>query len=149
MSRSVAIGPSSSGSTPRMVLPLPPRVLRLWHFLGIGLAASAVVLLALGVGGTSLRGLAWLTIVAAAGSVALISTAPQVLLVIGAALMSLPGLGHMPPFEAVFLFFTSLAVLRMFETRALWALRLDRIEVANLAFVGWAAFSGLWGSERA
>ena len=149
MSRSASIGPSSSVITPRIVPTVLAPGLRPWHSLGIGLAASAVVLLALGSGGTSLPGLVVLAIVAIAGSVALIATAPQVVLVIGAALISLPVVGHVPPFEAVFLLFTLLAVLRMLETRAVWALRLDRLEVANLAFLAWAAFSGLWCSQRA
>lgn len=129
--------------------PAPPHMLRVWTAVGIALAAAVVVVTVPGLGPLSLPGMAVLAIATVAAGVALIATAPQALLVIGPALIPLPVIGRIFPSEIVFLVFTLLAVLSLLETRPPWALRLERLEVATIAFLAWATFSGLWCNQRA
>jgi len=136
-------------TTSDLATPGAPPALRTLPAVGITLAASLVVIAVLGLGGLSLPGMAALAMIAVAGLAALTATAPQALLLIGPALIPLAVVGRVFPTEIVFLLFMSLAVLRMFEIRAPWALKLDAIEVANLALVSWAVFTGLWCSQRA
>lgn len=112
-------------------------------------AATALVpLLVLGVllgpGAQSLPGLGVLSVIGAALLGLLLATVPQVLVAVTPALLPLPGLWALFPFELVFAVLAFTVWLRGSQERLSWLWRLEPIEVANLLFILWSAFTGFW-----
>jgi O-antigen ligase/polysaccharide polymerase Wzy-like membrane protein len=110
----------------------------------IGLGASAVVCIAAGLGVLSLPGVAVLAGAALGGSLAVLRFAPHAFVVIVPALMPLQQLRFVFPYEIAFAVFVMSVLARGIALRAAWLTRLEDIEVANLALVAWAVFTGLW-----
>lgn len=111
---------------------------------GVGALAAALVVALLGFGLGSLPGLAALAVVAPAALVAVLAWAPQLVAVITPALMPLGQVGPLFPFELAFVGFAFVILLDGVLRRRAWMFELHPIERWNLAFVGWAIFTGFW-----
>lgn len=114
----------------------------------VGFAALVTAVTWLGEGPTSLPGLALIGLAALAGSFAMIRHAPAALVVVAPALMPLPLLGFVFPYELAFYGFAFLLVVHALRTRSPGFTRLESFELANLLFLAWAVFTGFWSDER-
>jgi hypothetical protein len=113
--------------------------------------ATVVVGVWLGLGVLSLPGLLVLAIALVVGGTWLLTRLPQALVVLGPTLFPLPFMMRaLWPLELTTFAFAALVAVQGAVWRAPWLTRLEDVEVANLAYVGWALFTGFWcgdGSE--
>jgi hypothetical protein len=108
---------------------------------------ALVVFVWMGLGVLSLPGLALLAACVTFAGFFVLPRKPQILLVVGPALMPFPLLWIIFPYEIAFGLFSVLLVLRMIQVRAIESLQLSAFETANLAFVVWALFTGFWSPD--
>jgi O-antigen ligase/polysaccharide polymerase Wzy-like membrane protein len=125
-------------------LPRPRRTRALG---GAALAALSAALVSVwgGLGILSLPGLLALLAAGSLGMLAVLAYAPGVLAVLTPCLMPLQVQGLVVfPFELVFGVFAGVVVLHAVSRKSAWLGELEPLELANLGFVAWAAFTGLW-----
>jgi hypothetical protein len=111
----------------------------------IAALSCLVILAAQGMGLLSLL-LAVLFGVAAALGIA--AYAPAALVVLAPALLPPERLWIVFPWELAYLGLAAIVALHALYAKPDWARRLERIEVANLLFVGWAALTIFWSAEK-
>jgi len=100
-----------------------------------------------GIGWLSLPGMAYAALIGCAVAIAIAVYAPAALVVMAPALLSFERLWIVFPWEVVNLAIAALVLVHVMSRRPAWARTLDRIEVANLLLVSWAAFTIFWSTE--
>ncbi|HEY3215454.1 MAG TPA: O-antigen ligase family protein [Candidatus Eisenbacteria bacterium] len=125
----------------------PPRRVGVWVPVALAVGSVVAVTVWAGLGLLSLQGVALLAIAAPLGLLFTLYSIPQSLVVLAPALMPLPLVSVIFPHEIAFGLLTGVLLLQGFHHRASWIGRLETLELANLAFVGWALFSVFWCNE--
>jgi hypothetical protein len=113
----------------------------------LALGAVLVVCVPAWTGVGSPLALAVLGLAGGAALIAILYGAPRWLVVVMPLVMPLPLVLQLFPFEWVLLLITAMVALAGWRQRAAWLTRLQRIELALLALLTWAAFTGLWCSD--
>lgn len=112
---------------------------------GLAALAATVVAVWLGFGVLSLPGLVVLAVVAVLAGTWLVTRFPQALVVLGPTLFPLPFMMRaLWPLELATFAFAGLIAIQGALRRAAWLTRLEGIEQANFAYIGWALFTGFW-----
>ena len=113
----------------------------------IATGATLLVCLPFAAGPLALFGLL-LAVLAAVGAIAgVVVLLPQTLVVIVPALIPAPMVLSLFAFEAVLVFLAALLVLHGWRTRAAWLRSIGPVEVAFLAWMAWALFTGVWSED--
>jgi hypothetical protein len=99
-----------------------------------------------GLGWLSLPGMAFAALLGCGLALAIAVYAPAVLVVLAPAMLSFERLWIVFPWEVAYLGIAALVALHVLIRRPAWA-RIERIELLNLALVGWAALSIFWSTE--
>src|SRR5438128_441225 len=111
------------------------------------MAAASGAAIWFGLGLLSPQGLLLFLCCLAVGGVSLAALAPELLAVAGPALMPLPLVWIVFPYEMAFYPFAFFILLHMLWNRSAWLTRLNDFEVANGVFVAWAVATGLWCAD--
>lgn len=130
-------------------LPLSPAARGPQRLAYAAIAVTAAVASAvwIGQGVMSLPGLALLGAALVAGAITVAALAPELLAIAAPALMPLPLVWIVFPYEMAFYPLAFLLLLHALVRRPPWLFRLESLEIANLLFIGWAFFTGLWVAD--
>ena len=110
----------------------------------ITIVAALAATVWFGLGLLSPPGLLLLLAALAGGGLALAILGPEVLVVAAPALMPLPLLWAVFPYELAFLPLAFFLFVYALRTRPAWLTRLEDIEIANLLLLAWAFYTGFW-----
>ena len=116
---------------------------------GIAIAAAAAAFGWFGLGLLSMPGLLLLLATLAGGGLAIAALGPELLVVAAPALMPLPLLWIVFPYELAFVPLAFFFLLHALRTRPAWLTRLEDFEVWNLLLLAWAFYTGFWCDELA
>jgi len=113
----------------------------------IAIAATMVVAVPAKYGLLSPYGLAVVGLAAGIGALAVLSRAPELLVVIVPALLPSPMLFYTYAWEILLYVFAALVVLHGWRQRASWLYRVSTLELVLLAYTAWGLASYLWSPD--
>lgn len=126
--------------------PARARVLPLPH-LAAAVVAAIAVLVPVAYGPISPFGLAAAALLAGLVAVWIAWRVPESLVVLVPALMPIPLVGYLFPYEMALVGLVGVLWLVGVQRRADWLWTLTRLELALLAFMAWAFFTGFWSHD--
>lgn len=135
----MSLGDATAPRPPTAVIRRPSVALA-----AIAAAAALVVAACLGIGLLSLPGLALGGAAAATIAALVVTLAPGTLVAVLPAVLPFGPVALFYPYQYLLAGLTILLGLKALNVRARWMLRLDPIEVANLALILWALYTGFW-----
>jgi hypothetical protein len=115
--------------------------------LATALLATLLVVVWMGIGALSLPGVLLGLLALGVGGLLVLVSAPSLAVVAVPALLPFGLVWAVFPYELALGVVFVLALCHGIMHRATWLVRLEPLEVANLAFVAWALFTGFWSED--